>query len=192
MRHLLSLVFFAVFITFSFGQNTNDSVPKKAKEKKIELRVMPYLSYNRNLDFMFGAIPMAMYRINHTDTIAPKSLSGMSAIYTTNKSYFLAFFNKWYLNEDKWRLKLFFFTGNQNSQFFVDDIDQPDFYDYGTKTTILSIGGQRKVFGQFYAGLSYTYAYYNTVYEDDISPSSISHSNALVVNLLYDTRNAVY
>ena len=70
--------------------------------------------------------------------------------------------------------KFFFFTGNQNSQFYVDDIDQPDFYDYGTKTTILSVGGQRKVFGQFYAGLSYTYAHYNTVYEDDISPSSIS------------------
>jgi len=192
MRHFLLLLFFAGFVSSSFAQKITDSVPKKAKEKRIELRVMPYLSYNRNLEFMFGAIPMMMYKLNEADTISPKSLSGMSAIYTTNKSYVLAFFNKWYLNEDKWRLKLFFFTGNQNSQFYVDDIDQTDFYDYGTKTTILSIGGQRKIVGKFYGGLSYTYAHYNTVYEDNISPSSVSHSNALVVNLLYDTRDAVY
>ncbi|WP_223706161.1 hypothetical protein [Flavobacterium potami] len=156
MRHFLLLFFLAGFITFSFGQKTADSIPKK--EKKIELRIMPYLSYNRNLDFMLGVIPMMMYKVNQADTISPKSLSGMSAIYTTNKSYVLAFFNRWYLNEDKWRLKFFFLTGNQNSQFYVDDADQPDFYDYGTKTTILSVGGQRKIIGQFYGGLSYTFA----------------------------------
>lgn len=190
MRHFLVLFFFAGCITFSFGQTTSDSIPKK--EKRIELRIMPYLSYNRNLEFMFGAIPMMMYKLNQSDTISPKSLSGVSAIYTSNKSYVLAFFNKWYIDEDRWRAKFFFFNGNQNSQFFVDDIDQPDFYDYGTKVTILSLGGQRKIVGKFYGGLSYTYSHYNTVYEDDIEPSSISHSNALVVNLLYDTRDAVY
>ncbi|AWK05576.1 hypothetical protein HYN56_15560 [Flavobacterium crocinum] len=192
MKHSLLLFFLSGFISFTFGQKANDSVSKKAKEKKIELRVMPYLSYNRNLEFMFGAIPMMMYKVNQSDSISPKSLSGMSAISTTNKSYVLAFFNKWYLDQDKWRLKLFFFNGNQNSQFYVDDTDQPDFYDYGTKTTILSIGGQRKIIGKFYGGLSYTFAHYNTTYEEDISPSSVSHSNALVVNLLYDTRDAVY
>lgn len=190
MRHFLVLLFFAGCITFSSGQTKTDSVPKK--DKKIELRVMPYLSYNRNLEFMFGAIPMMMYKVKESDTISPKSLSGISAIYTTNKSYVFAFFNRWYFNEDKWRAKFFFFNGNQNSQFFVDDIDQPEFYDYGTKVTIASFGGQRKIVGKFFAGLSYTYSHYNTVYEDDISPSSISHTNALVVNLLYDTRDAVY
>lgn len=192
MKHFLLLLFFTVSISPSFGQKTSDSISKKTKDKKVELRIMPYLSYNRNLEFMFGAIPMTMYKVNQNDSISPKSLSGLSAIYTTNKSYALAFFNKWYLDQDKWRLKLFFFTGNQNSQFYVDDIDQPDFYDYGTKTTVLSLGAQRKIFGKFYGGLSYTFAHYNTTYEDDINPSSVSHSNALVVNLLYDTRDAVY
>ncbi|MBE8724330.1 BamA/TamA family outer membrane protein [Flavobacterium hungaricum] len=190
MRHFLLLFFFIIFAYSSFGQKTKDSVFKK--EKKIELRVMPYLSYNRNLETMLGVIPMMMYKANEKDTISPKSMSGMSAIYTTNKSYFVAFFNKWYLNQDQWRLKLFFFTGNQNSQFYVDDIEEPDFYDYGTKTTVASAGAQRKLVGRFYAGLSYTFAHYNTTYEDNISPSSVSYSNALVINLLYDTRNAVY
>lgn len=190
MRHFLLFLFLILCTTTLIGQKINDSVPKK--EKKIELRVMPYLSYNRNLEFMFGVIPMMMYKLDTKDTISPKSLSGMSAIYTTNKSYFAALFNKWYLAEDKWRLKFFFFTGNQNSQFFVDDIEQPDFYDYGTKTLLTSVGAQRKIIDKFYAGLSYTFAHYNTNYEDNISPTSVSHSNALVINLLYDTRDAVY
>jgi len=135
---------------------------------------------------------MMMYKLNKKDTISPKSLSGMSAIYTTNKSYFVAFFNKWYLAEDTWRVKLFALTGNQNSQFYVADIDEPDFYDYGTKTTIISVGVQHKIIKGLYGGLSYTYAHYNTVYQDSIFPASVSHTNGLVLNLLYDTRNTVY
>ncbi len=193
MKRALLLSFFTFCYTVVFCQLQTDTASKqKVKEKNIELRVMPFLSYNRNLQFMFGAIPMMMYKLNKKDTIAPKSLSGMSAIYTTNRSYFVAFFNKWYLADDKWRVKLFVFTGDQNSQFFVDDIDVPDFYDYGTKTTVISVGVQRKIIKALYGGLSYTYSHYNTVYQDSIQPSSISHTNGLVLNLLYDTRNAVY
>lgn len=138
---------------------------------------MPYLGYNRDLQFMFGAMPMMMYKVNKKDTISPKSLSGMSAIYTTNNSYFVALFNKWYLADDKWRIKLFAFTGDQNSQFYVDDIDEPAFYDYGTKSTIISVGVQRKIIKALYGGLSYTYSHYNTVYQDSIAPASTSHTN---------------
>ncbi|HEY9260306.1 BamA/TamA family outer membrane protein [Chitinophaga sp.] len=194
MKKTLWLLSFICSYTCLFGQTGTDSLPKQApkKEKKIEFHVMPYLSYNRNLKFMFGAIPMMMYRLNKNDTISPKSLSGMSAIYTTNRSYIFAFFNRWYFAEDKWRAKLFVLTGTQNSQFYVDDIDDPDFYDYGTKTTIVSFGVQRRIIKGLYAGLSYTYAHYNTVYEDTIKPTSVSHTNAIVLNVLYDTRDAVY
>jgi hypothetical protein len=72
MRHFLLLLFFAAFVSPSSGQKITDSVPKKTKEKKTELRVMPYLSYNRNLDFMFGAIPMMMYKVKEADTVSPK------------------------------------------------------------------------------------------------------------------------
>lgn len=71
-----------------------DSTAKSKANKNIDFNVMPYLNYNRTLDFMFGAIPMMMYKINKADTISPKSLSGISGVYTTNKSYFIASFNK--------------------------------------------------------------------------------------------------
>jgi outer membrane protein assembly factor BamA len=141
---------------------------------------------------MFGAIPMMMYDVNQKDTVSPQSLSGLSAIYTTNGSYFVAIFNRWYVAQDRWRLKLFALTGNYTSQFFVDDVDEPDFYEYGTKTSIISVGIQRRITKGFYGGVSYTYAHYNTVYQDNISPSTVTYTNGLAVNLLYDTRNAVY
>ncbi len=141
---------------------------------------------------MFGAIPMMMYKLDKKDTIAPQSLSGITAIYTTNGSYFVAVFNRWYLADDGWRLKLFALTGNYTSQYFVDDVDEPDFYDYGTKTSIVSAGVQRKIKKGFYGGVSYTYAHYNTVYQNNISPSTITYTNGLALNLLYDTRDAVY
>ncbi|WCT11909.1 BamA/TamA family outer membrane protein [Mucilaginibacter jinjuensis] len=193
MKQMLWLLCFTFCYTCVFCQTRTDSLPNpKKEEKKVELRVMPYLSYNRNLKAMVGAIPMMMYKLNGKDTVSPKSLSGMTGIYTTNNSYFVSLFNKWYFAEDRWRLKLFALTGNKNSQFFVDDIDVPDFYNYGTKTTVISVGVQRKIIKALYGGLSYTYAHYNTVYQDSIAPASTSHTNGLVLNLLYDTRNTVY
>jgi hypothetical protein len=193
MKQTLLIVFFISFYACAFCQKPADTVKaKKPEEKNIELRVMPFLSYNRNLQFMFGAIPMMMYKFNKHDTISPQSISGLSGVYTTNGSYFIGLFNRWYLDQDTWRLKLFGLTGNYTSQFFVDDIDQPDFYDYNTKTTIISVGAQHKIIQRFYGGISYTYAHYSTVYESNISPSSTSYTNGLAVELLHDTRNAVY
>lgn len=160
--------------------------------KKIDFNVMPYINYNRTLDFMFGAIPMMMYKVNKADTISPKSLSGISAIYTTNKSYFIATFNKWYFNEDKWRAQVFLATGNQNAQYFVDDIDVPDFYNYGTKTNIVNFSLQLKIIKALYAGIGYSYSHYDTKYQDDVQPTSITHTNGLQLIMLYDTRDAVY
>lgn len=153
---------------------------------------MPFLSYNRNLEFMFGAIPMIMYKTNQKDIVSPKSISGISAVYTTNKSYFVAFFNKWYFKEDSWRAKLFGVTGDNNSQFYIDDYYSPGFYDYGTKITVISVGVQRKIINHLYGGLTYTYAHYDTVYENNIQPEDITETNGIEFNVLYDTRNAVY
>lgn len=191
------LIFFFSIVCFAEGysqQQQTDSLKQAdtLKSKKFELTVMPFLSYNRTLDFMIGAIPMAMYKLDHEDTVSPKSLSGLAAIYTTNGSYFITFFNKWYYKQDTWRGKFFVFTGDQNSQFYMTDIDVPGFYDYGTKMTIASAGVERKIIDHLYGGLTYTYSHYNTEYEDDVQPDDITETNAIELSGLYDTRNAVY
>ncbi|MCV9929788.1 BamA/TamA family outer membrane protein [Flavobacterium sp. LS1R49] len=186
------LLLFCCSWAWTQAKLADSTATSKPKTKNIDFNVMPYVNYNRTLDFMFGAIPMMMYKLNKTDTISPKSLSGISAVYTTNKSYFVASFNKWYFKEDKWRAQLFLATGNQNAQFYVDDIDTPDFYDYATKASVANIIVQRKIVKALYAGLGYAYAHYNTKYEDDVQPSSVTQTNGIQINMMYDTRNAVY
>lgn len=153
---------------------------------------MPFLSYDRNLEFMIGAIPMVMYNLDSEDQVSPKSLSGLAAVYTTNKSYFIVFFNKLYFNEDNWRATIFGGIGNLNSQFFMEGNENPEFYDYGTKATVLNVGIQRKIIQKFYGGINYTYAQFDTDFENDIRPPTSNQTNSLQLNLLYDSRNAQY
>ncbi len=179
--------------TLTAQENKGESDTKgEDKEKKVDFTVMPFLSYNRNLEFMFGAIPMAMYRTNVKDTISPKSLSGAVGIYTTNESFFIGFFNKWYFKEDSWRAQFFIGFGDFISQFFVDEVSTPDFYNFGTNATVLSTGLKRRIIPNLYGGINYTYAKYNSVFEDDIFPASSTVTHGIELNALYDTRDNVY
>ncbi len=187
---LFSFCFFADVHSQEQTQSTQQS--DTLQQKKFEFQVMPFLSYNRNLKFMLGAIPMLMYRLDNEDKISPQSLSGVSGVYTTNKSYFVSVFNRWYYDEDRWRAKLFALTGDYNSQFFVSDADEAGFYDYGTELTMVSVGVQRMIIKHLYGGITYTYAHYDTEYQDEIQPEDVTETNALELNLLYDTRDAVY
>ncbi|TNJ46416.1 BamA/TamA family outer membrane protein [Tamlana fucoidanivorans] len=196
MKKVTTLIFVLIISTLSLtGQQiTHDSIQsnKSTKDKKADFTVMPYLSYNRNLKFMFGAIPMVMYKLDKNDSISAKSISGLSVVYTTNKSHIIAFFNKWYFKEDNWRGTFFAVTGSFNSQFFVNGFQISDFYDFATDATIVSAGIQRKIIKKLYGGLTYTYANYKTNFEDNIQPSTNTITNGIELNLLLDTRNAVY
>ena len=74
-------------ITFS-QQKEDDSSQDNSKK----IQVIPYVSYDRTFEFMLGVVPMVMYNVDKNDTISPASLSGLMGIYTTNKTWFTAFF----------------------------------------------------------------------------------------------------
>ncbi|WP_223033995.1 BamA/TamA family outer membrane protein [Hanstruepera marina] len=194
MRNISILLGLLFISTISIAQNkTQDSLKQtQVKEKNLDLTVMPFISYNRNLKFMFGGIPMAMYKLNKQDTISPKSLSGVAGVYTTNKSYFVGVFNKFYFHEDRWRGTLLLALGDLNSQFFAGEFNNADFYNYATNATIFSMGIQRRLVTNFYGGLTYTYASYNTVFENNIVDESTTITNGLELNILFDTRDNVY
>lgn len=177
-------------VTMMAQEAPADSTQAEAKTTKFT--VMPFLSYNRNLKFMFGVIPMAMYKLNKKDMVSPRSLSGVALVYTTNDSYFISVFNRFFLAEDKWRITMYAVTGDNNSQFFADDGAGGDFYDYTTETAIVSAGFQRKVVDHVYLGLTYTYSNYYTEYEGNIQDPSTTITNGLEFTSLYDTRDAIY
>jgi len=173
--------------------STTDSTENHLKgDKDFKLRLMPFINYNRNLEFMFGVIPMAMYHIDKSDTISPKSLSGLSGVYTTNGSYVVALFNRFYFDQDRWRATLYLVTGDHISQMYVDDAFDPGFYDYDTQMFIISAGIQRRLLAGLFWGIGYTHAYYDSDFEDEIRPGSITQSNGVELNLQLDTRKNVY
>jgi hypothetical protein len=45
----------------SFSQ---EKIEKKKEEKSFNFVPVPYVSYNRTYEFMFGAVPMVMYNVN--------------------------------------------------------------------------------------------------------------------------------
>ncbi len=172
-----------------------DTLQSKTKTeiKRVELTIMPFMSYNRNLEVMFGVMPMAMYRIDDNDTISPKSLSGILPLLTTNGSKFIGCFNVLYLKEDTWRITFFGGTGDLCSQFFMEEPGSPgQFMDYLTNSTLINCGFKRKIIPNLYGGLSYTYARYHTTYEDDVVDESYTETNALGVDILWDTRDGAY
>lgn len=195
MRNYLILLLISLTAFGSYAQKvTSDStsVAQEKEQKNFNFNLMPYMSYNRNLEFMYGVLPLAMYRLNPNDTISPKSLSGITGVFTTNGSKFIGFFNRWHLAQDTWRIQLYGATGNHISQFYYDYDVTPGFYDYKTKTKLISIGLQRKVLHTLYAGISYTYAHHFTKYEDEIIPDATTDTHSLQYIALWDTRNEVY
>ncbi|MBD0831730.1 BamA/TamA family outer membrane protein [Aestuariibaculum sediminum] len=195
IKKLLFTTFLCSSLTIIHAQNDQNDITTpndSLKEKKIEYKIMPYISYNRNLKAMFGIIPMANYRINAKDSISPKSISGFAGVYTTNNSYFVGFFNRWYFKEDTWRAALFAVVGDHISQFYMEDTDVSGFYDYDTNMTMISAAVKRQLTQSFYTGLTYTYTIYDTVYEDDVQEATKTTTNALELNMLYDSRDAVY
>ncbi|GLB49983.1 BamA/TamA family outer membrane protein [Neptunitalea lumnitzerae] len=164
---------------------------KETQDKKVEFTFMPYVSYNRNLEFMFGLVPMVMYKVNQEDKLSPKSLSGAAAVYTTNGSFFVVAFSRWYFKEDQWRLQSYFGTGDHNSQFFMSDEYSAGFYDFATKSTFFNVGVKRKVSKKLYVGLSFSYFDFETDYYG-VTDATSSKTFALEPNLLSDTRDNVY
>lgn len=193
MFKYLLIAILLLTVTFVRGQELNqDTIVVENKTKNFEFSLMPYLSYNRDLKFLIGLIPMTTYRVAPVDTLSPKSMSGLAAVYATNGSYFVCMFHRIFLNEDRWRIQMYAVTGDRYSQYFTDAFDEPGFYGYGTKTTMASIGAQRKLTAHLYGGLTYTYANYYTVYEDDLQPDSKTQTNGLEVSMMLDKRSDFY
>lgn len=152
---------------------------------------VPYLSYNRSIGLSFGALPMAMYNLSKKDTVSPSSISGILAMYTTNDSWVLLLFNRWYLSEDRWRIVAAAGRANINFQFFFAD-PISDFIDYNTAARFAKFEVQRKIVGRWYLGANYTYTAYDNTFELQYPITTEAELHGLGGVLSFDQRDNVY
>jgi outer membrane protein assembly factor BamA len=188
MRVVIILLVLLSSVNFSFSQSKeNEAAPKKSKK----IKIVPYISYNRTYEFMFGAVPMMMYKVNKKDTISPESISGLMGIYTTNKTWFALAFSKLYLHEDRWRLTLAGGLGNANSQFLSSGTTS-NFIDYQTGADFFKFEVQRKIGKGIYFGANYMYTKFNNEFAFEIPVKEEVNLNGLGFVLLRDRRDNVY
>jgi len=173
-------------VNFSFSQEIESN-----SDKSIDIKVVPYVSYNRTYEFMFGAVPMMMHKINKTDTISPESISGLMGIYTTNKTWFALAFSKLYLKEDHWRITIGAGLGTANSQFMSSGTTS-NFIDYQTGADFFKLEVQRKIGKDLYFGANYMYTKFNNEFDFDTPVNEEVKLNGLGLVLLRDKRNNVY
>lgn len=187
--HLMRKHAFALFLvlfgsSFSFAQEE-----EKKEEKNFKFKPVPYLNYSRTGGFEFGAVPMAMYKINKNDTISPESLSGLVGIYTTEGNWVAMFFQKFYLKEDNWRLTAaggYAFVG---FQFYLDGIG--DFIDYTTDASFIMAKTERRIYKKLYGGIRLARGETETLFGSLPNPKNTIFNN-LGLSLSNDLRDDVY
>ena len=131
---IIYLILISSSIVSLFGQGMPGGGGGGAEhnDENFSFMPIPYISYNRSLGLMGGAVPMCMYNLSKKDTISPSSISGVFGMYSTNDTWFGMAFSKFYLKEDKWRLTTAGGVGSVNFQFFFDNPISPQYIDYIT------------------------------------------------------------
>lgn len=172
-----------------------ESLAQKAKDKEeykpFKFVPVPYLTYNRSIDFAFGALPMAMVDFSEEDTISPASNFGLLGMYTTNETWFTVGFARLYWDEDKWRGTVAAGTGNVNFQFYLSGgIDR--FIPYSATPVFVLLEIQRQIFPHTYIGVNYSYNRFTTDFELPLLPPIEQELHGAGLILSSDSRNSQY
>lgn len=179
-------------ILFSAFTSINAQEKEDKESKKVHFNAFPYLNYSNTLELFYGAGGLLTFKTAKNDTIPPISTVGSVYFRTTNGSWSAFAFSKLYFDEDKWRVMAASGTGKFNFQTYMEiPEEEPDFYDYSSRSTMAAVRVLRKIKGKNFAGIGY---YFNTVETDfdELAIDSISTTHSLQFVYLNDTRNNVY
>ena len=139
---------------------------------------------------MLGVVPMVMYNVDKNDTISPASLSGLMGIYTTNKTWFTAFFKTIFKRRS---MAHSFWSRFWQYEFTVSGwCGSHHFTDIQTGADFLKLEVKRKIFSEVYLGGSYIYTKFDNEYKFDTPVEEEVTLNGLGLALLWDKRNDVY
>jgi len=194
-KQLITIILFSFISTQVFSQGLPSGGGDGSSDlgdKNFSFVPVPYLNFSRSLGFAFGALPMAMYKLNPKDTISPASITGLLGMYTTNDTWFAMFFQRFYLKEDDWRVTAAGGLGSIHFQFFLD-LPGAGYIDYNTQADFLFAEGQRRVIGKLYAGVHYTYTAFNTSFGSDTTVNLGENTlHGIGAKFSFDKRDDVY
>ncbi|MUP45637.1 hypothetical protein E0K83_07745 [Gramella sp. BOM4] len=138
------------------------------KQKKLKIAGVPYLNYSRTVEFSYGLLGAAFYKLNAADTISPSSSTTIATIHSTSNSYIGMGIQQFYFAEDRWRAKLSGGVGNGNLQVYQNFYAGGSFIDYSTKVKFVMGEVSRRVAPDLYLGLSGGIANARTEFDLDL------------------------
>lgn len=196
MKKYLLLLLVLLVASSVFAQKKEKQKKEDKPDRNFRFAGIPLIGYNRTVEFSLGAILTGYYKVNQKDTISPESSTMLIGMGTTNKSYFGAFVQQFYLDEDKWRIKLVGGFGNANLQVWTDYGTAGQFIDYATLVAMVSLDVKRKVYKQFYIGIYGALASAETTFDVTDSATGEKYTdtqklNNAGFNLLWDSRDNV-
>lgn len=187
-KHILSVLLVVLISGSVTGQGLGGGANSRI-EGKAKFMPIPYLNYDRSMGFTLGAVPMLMFNPSDKDTISPSSIVGLVATYSTNNTWFLMGFGKFFLGEDKWRITAAGGVGNVNFQFFLDN-PIGVWIPYQAEAEFFKLQVERRIWKKLYGGISYVYA--SILTETTGLPVVISDTlqlQGLALNLSMDKRD---
>ncbi|MBB3700917.1 BamA/TamA family outer membrane protein [Flammeovirga yaeyamensis] len=190
-KYLFTFLLFICSFHSTFGQSFDTGGGGERSDKKFQFMPIPYINYDRTLGLSVGALPMAMYNLSEKDTISPSSVSGLLGMYTTNESWFVLGFSKFYFNEDKYRVTVAAGTGNFNFQTFVG-LPINGFVKYNTGVNFAKGEIQRKIVNHLYLGVNYMYTDFKNQFDIGTDTTFVTELQTLGFIVSYDQRDNVY
>jgi outer membrane protein assembly factor BamA len=176
-----------------FADYGNGSESDKLKGKKVKFTGVPYIGYNKSVDMIFGAVPMAVYRFNGSDTLSPPGTTLLGGLITTNKTWGVLMANQWYVQKDQYRFTLGYLYGSLNFQTYLSILPSTGkFIDFNTSGHLLFTEAQREVYKKFYLGLNFLFTRVNTEFDIDLpidQEKILTNYNALGTVASYDKRD---
>jgi len=187
---LLGILIFS--LGFVQGQDTTS-----LRKQKVGIAAIPMINYNRTQGIVVGALVSYFYKMNKKDTISPSSSTGITGIYTEEKSYALFGYSQLFFKEDRWRILAAVGTMDINFQFYQENpvTAVGNFYDYSTKANVLFLQVQRNIFKRIYIGPIGSMVKSTTEFDfpsesggDSVSISNLNNIGYIISN---DTRDHV-
>ncbi|MHC4744140.1 MAG: BamA/TamA family outer membrane protein [Planctomycetota bacterium] len=135
-------------------KDKNADNPDQAAPRESQFVAAPMFVSNPAFGNGFGATGIYFYRPQPEDKISPSSAFSLLGLYSDTDSYLAGLFNRMFLYEDQWRIKMGLVTGRINH-----DLDVPDFGDVEFESNIEIAGGgiERRIFGNFFVGIDGAY-----------------------------------
>ena len=204
LKKLTLIVVLSCYCAFIQAQETKkkDSVFDASSKTFV---LVPLVTNSPVMKTGFGGLGMYFFNLKKKDTVSPPSIVSLYALYSTNKSYIVAPFGRFFWNEDRNRASISIGTVRINNDFEYDEQGNDLRLVYSELRNFVTLEYSRKIVGNFYLGALYLgtktkYKFDQGSQEDNDFTKDFFQQNGITDNFIsslglnfsFDNRDYVY